>query len=83
MVRHMAGPPDGSGIRVPEVSGSGTKARLKTGVLFGGLCRIPGPCYWFAEQVPTLPVPRQKTGGSFTREGKCISRLKGPAQHIA
>ena len=68
---------------VPGTSGSGTKVRLKTGVLFGGLCGVPGPCCWFAEQVPTLPLPRQKTGGSFAREGKCISRLKGPTQHPA
>lgn len=68
---------------VPGTSGSSTKVRLKTGALFDGLCQVPGPLFQFAQQVPTLPLPQQKTGSSFSREDKHVSRLKGLTKHLA
>ncbi|XP_059523432.1 GATOR complex protein WDR59 isoform X6 [Myotis daubentonii] len=40
----------------------------------------PDPHKGIGSQVPALL--QQKTGSSFFREGKCISRLRGPAKHL-
>lgn len=45
------------------------KVRSKTGVLFDGLSGVPRSPALVGRTVITFPLPQQRTGSSFPREG--------------